>query len=180
MFNKTIRETMQLSNVLPYIFTSNLTAGFPSFPLTLVLCVKPHLVWRSLEDAGALVDRLGPQADIFVLQLLGRAVHRLGNQAAFWYLTLQRKGMCADKETHTQNWVSKGDLNVGGALSQKTLIRNQIILSNDNFTFQYSSFSVFRKEKKSNCDCQMITLNLHQTLTIHSPPRKSGMISLSI
>lgn len=111
---------MQLSNVLPYIFTSNLTADFQSFPLTLVLCVEPHLVWCSLEDTGALVDGLGPQADIFVLQLLGRAVHRFGNQAAFWHLTLQS----ADKETHTQNWVSKGDLNVGGALSQKTFIQN--------------------------------------------------------
>lgn len=54
-----------------------------------MLCVRPHLVWSSLEDAGALVDGLGPQTDVFVLQLLGCAVHGLGNQATFRYLTLQ-------------------------------------------------------------------------------------------
>lgn len=60
-------------------------------PPTLVLCLQPHLMWRSLEDAGALIDCLSPQTDILVLQLLRRAVHGLGNQAALRYLTLQRK-----------------------------------------------------------------------------------------
>lgn len=48
----------------------------------------PHLVRSSLEDTGALVDGLSPQTDIFVLQLLCCAVHGLGNQTTFWYLTL--------------------------------------------------------------------------------------------
>lgn len=86
---------MQLSAVLPYIQYSfqNITPGSPALLLTSVLCDEPHLVRSSLEDAGALVDRLSPQADVFVLELLGCAVHRFGNQAAFWYLTLWRRSM---------------------------------------------------------------------------------------
>lgn len=49
----------------------------------------PHLVWRSLEDAGTLVDCLRPQADVFVLQLLCCAVHGFGDEAAFWHLALR-------------------------------------------------------------------------------------------
>lgn len=66
------------NTVLPYIPTpqEGLRAG-------------PHLVWSSLEDAGTLVDGLCPQTDVFVLQLLGCAVHGLGDQAAFRNLTLQ-------------------------------------------------------------------------------------------
>lgn len=56
---------------------------------------------RSLEDAGALVDGLGPQADTFVVQLLGCAVHGLGDQAALWYLALR------SADQHKQNWVNK-------------------------------------------------------------------------
>lgn len=82
----------------------------PTFIYAKVLHVQSHLVWSSLEDAGALVDRLGPQADIFVLQLLGCAVHRFGNQAAFWYLALQRKTCIyehAHKQTHRTGSVSQ-------------------------------------------------------------------------
>lgn len=45
----------------------------------------------SFEDAGALIDHLSPQTDVLVLDLLGCAVHGLGNQATLRYLTLQRK-----------------------------------------------------------------------------------------
>lgn len=53
-----------------------------------VHCVGAHLVGRSLEDAGTLVDSLCPQADVFVLQLLCSTVQRLGHQASLWDFTL--------------------------------------------------------------------------------------------
>lgn len=83
--------------------------------------VQPHLMWSSLEDAGALVDCLSPQADILVLKLLRCAVHRLGNQAALWYLTLQRESMRADKHTH-RNRAVKEICGVGGVMSQNAHI----------------------------------------------------------
>lgn len=65
----------------------NIITASPSVPGALF--VQPHLMWSSLEDTGALVYCFGPQADIFILHLLGCAVHGLRNQAAFWNLTLQ-------------------------------------------------------------------------------------------
>lgn len=53
-----------------------------------VHCIGAHLVGRSLEDAGTLVDSLCPQADVFVLQLLCSTVQRLGHQASLWDFTL--------------------------------------------------------------------------------------------
>lgn len=63
----------------------------------------------SFEDAGALIDHLSPQTDVLVLDLLGCAVHGLGNQATLRYLTLQRKSTRV-------HWVSKGKLDVGGVM----------------------------------------------------------------
>lgn len=49
---------------------------------------EPHLMWRSFEDAGALVDGFRPQFDAVVLQFLGGSVQRFGNQAALGNLAL--------------------------------------------------------------------------------------------
>lgn len=67
-------------------------------PGSVVPSHSTHLVWTSLEDTGALVDGLRPQADVFVLQLLGCAVHGLGNEAAVRDLTLQREIMAHVEE----------------------------------------------------------------------------------
>lgn len=101
-------------------------------------------MWSSFEDAGALVDGLGPQADILVLELFRRAVHRLGNKAALWYLTLQKEEACAQINTRTH---------AIGSLKEISVWEVKI-------------------------DFQIIKCN--SSLTIHSPPRKSGMISLSM
>lgn len=115
MCNKTSSRETRLSVLLSYS-CENQHHILSILPPTLVLCLQPHLMWRSLEDAGALVDCLCPQPDILVLQLLRRAVHGLGNQTALRYLTLQRKTMC----TYV-NWVSEGEHSVGDAVSQKLL-----------------------------------------------------------
>lgn len=65
-----------------------LPIGQHGLGLLLRLDFPSHLVRRSLEDTGALVDRFSPQTDVFVLQLLWCAVHGLGNETTFWYLTL--------------------------------------------------------------------------------------------
>lgn len=93
-------------------------------------------MWSSLEDAGALVDGLRPQADVFVLQLLGRAVHGFGDQAAFRHLALRV----------ANNFACRRVQNAGSGASSRGGVAEEEVAA----------------------------------LTMQSPPRKSGMISLSM
>lgn len=45
----------------------------------------------SFEDAGGLVDGLGPELEVFVFQLLRGPVQGLGDQPALRHFTLQSK-----------------------------------------------------------------------------------------
>lgn len=52
---------------------------------------RAHLVRGPFENAGRLVDGLGPELEVFILQLLRRPVQRLGHQAPLGHFTLQGK-----------------------------------------------------------------------------------------
>lgn len=50
-----------------------------------------HLIRRSFEDAGALIDGVGQEAVLFVLQLLRCPVQGLGDSAALRDVTLDSR-----------------------------------------------------------------------------------------
>lgn len=49
-----------------------------------------YLIWGSLEDAGTLIEGVGPEAVLLTLQLLCCSVQRLGYHATIRNLTLDR------------------------------------------------------------------------------------------